>query len=197
MKNKVVLSVCSGSGLIPVSVVNSLMSIEGTGGYMLWDRQMIDQSRNSSLEFADTVDATHLMFIDDDQLFEPDIIAKLLKVDADIACAPVKSRMGKEQLNIFDDELKRIPIEDFSKTQEIYACGMGLTLIKMEKAKKIMKDFTYPFMFGAGEVGGEMKKISEDLMFCVRMQNLGGKIVAVKGIPTGHIGSSNVYWYGK
>lgn len=196
MKNKVIISVCSGSGYIPVPVVASLDSLEckAQTRNIFFGRQMIDESRNCAIKYALENKATHLMFIDDDQLFEPDIIDRLLEVDADVACAPVISRMGKQQINIFDVNLERIPIEDFKETQEIYACGMGLTLIKCEILKKM--NFTYPFMFGAAEVDGKPKKISEDLMFCMKVQAEKGKIVAIKGIKTGHIGNPNVHWYG-
>ena len=192
---RIIIAVCSGSGYIPVPVVASLDSLECKyeTRNIFFGRQMIDESRNCAIKYALEQKATHLMFIDDDQLFEPDIIDKLLAVDADIACAPVISRVGKQQINIFDEKLERIPIEEFTETREIYACGMGLTLIKCSILEKM--NFTYPFMFGAGEIDGKPKKISEDLMFCMRVQDLGGKVVAVKGIKTGHIGNPQAYWY--
>ena len=191
-ENKVIVAVCSGSGLIPVSVVVALDRLElpPKSGKIFFGRQMIDQSRNDAAEFALAKGATHLMFIDDDQLFDADIVMRLLEANTDIACAPVVSRMGKDQLNLFDNDLKRT--KDYDK---VYACGMGLTLVKCTVLKELVDKFKYPFQFATYEHNGENKKISEDLMFCIRAQMADYNVKAVQGIKTGHIGDNIVYYY--
>lgn len=145
---------------------------------------------------------THLLFIDDDMVFEPTTILKMINADRDvIGCVcPKKSDVSTTPLNVSPDHKPDQPI---SERQRI---GAGLLLIKrtalvsmVDTGKLRKQDRPRTRDIGlTGAVFGFFDRIdrhgleplSEDYSFCDRWRGLcNGKVYALFGENIGHIGT--------
>jgi len=99
------------------------------------------RNRNLAIKMALEHEATHILFIDDDTIMQPDILTRLLAHDVDIVTGLYLMRNFPHQPIIFDmaDELGRcihhFPNKDSKGLVEIVACGLGACLIKIEVFK--------------------------------------------------------------
>ena len=149
-------------------------------------RMSIDRMRNLAAEVALDIEATYLLFIDDDVLLPLpfDFLDKLMKLNADIAAADVLIRgypfphmifkWNKDKTGL--TSLLKIPRKKGPLT--CGAVGFSCCLIKTSLLKKLSKPY---FITGVSN--------TEDIYFCVKAQEEvpNVTIVADTSITCGHI----------
>lgn len=144
---------------------------------------------------------THLLFIDNDMSFRPEVVLRLLR--------EAKPVIGSIYTKKTDDTKFCVTLLpgrteiDKSGLCKVAHIGMGLTLIERQAVVKVCEAPTtrryinkHPFtgrmdgpLYGAFEedVGGEFS--SEDFAFCHRWRALGGDVWAIANETIGHIGN--------
>lgn len=194
---RILISVCTNRGL-QAKTMNSLMNLEGefdvicpTEGYT------IAENRNYAAFKACNGKYDYLLFIDDDMVFEPDLLLRLVKNNKDICGVAYHSRGGKGDFKESDimamaeiKEGKYINLEEddspeYKELFEVYAVGTGVMLIKTEvflKTKQPWFEFTY-------HPTGQCKN-GEDWNFCFKVKESGYKIHLDPTLKIGHLGDN-------
>ena len=121
---------------------------------------------------------THLMFTDDDMIYEHDTIEKLLAHDKDIVGGLYKTKY--EEQNDLIEYLDGKKEED--KLFECVALGGGLLLVKTDVFKKVPEPW-FGYKWHAG-----MVTESNDWYFCRKARESGFKIWCDTNVTAKHIG---------
>jgi len=134
-------------------------------------------------------DYTHVLWLDSDMVFQPDIYTDLLDTGKDFVTGIYHARRPGHQSCIFKrcddlDHLERFQ-EYPRETFEIGGCGFGCVLIKTEILKAVQYNFKTCFLPKA--------QFGEDIAFCNRARAMGFKIWCEPTVQCGHIGHITVY----
>lgn len=129
---------------------------------------------------------SHLLFIDDDMVFPPDTLERLLNREKDIVGVIYHSRMfPPTPVIVLEDgsvkEVKEIN-EEMVKCQHV---GTGVLLIKTEVFKKIHR----PWFLADTYLETGMTRIGEDAWFCQQARKAGYEIWCDTTIDIKHIGN--------
>lgn len=148
-------------------------------------------NRNALVEMAKKSDSTHILFIDADMVFEPDVVAKLLDHDKDFVCATACKRDGSgKAIGSFMIGGPDKPTE-YVKGGLIEAkiIGLPLALIKMSVFDKLKKPYFAEPPLDNGDAQGE------DIYFCSNVIASGLKIWCDVDISKklGHTGTKTYY----
>ena len=119
-----------------------------------WRGPSITESRNVIVEKAQSINATHLLFLDSDNVFPPDVIDKLLKHDKDVVGATYLKRIPPY-------ELLGVPLDKPTDNPLIRMKRMptGCLMIKMHVFNQMEKPY-FRMKYKNG------KEYSEDYNFC-------------------------------
>ena len=134
-------------------------------------------------------DYTHVLWLDSDMVFQPDIYTDLLDTGKDFVTGIYHARRPGHQSCIFKrcddlDHLERF--EQYPReTFEIGGCGFGCVLIKTEILKAVQYNYKTCFLPKA--------QFGEDIAFCNRARAMGFKIWCEPTVQCGHIGHITVY----
>ncbi len=150
----------------------------------------LDLSRNRLAARALEIGATHVLFIDADMTFEPDLVERLFKIGADVSAAlyfkksppfvPVPSLLDHPD----DPQLMRpIELPETAGVVDCHVVGMGATLIRREVFESINKPW---FAYEVYERTGEMS-VTEDVTFCRKAREAGFRIACDTRITCGHL----------
>lgn len=151
---------------------------------------VLPRARQMAVEWARSINATHLLCIDDDMKFPPDIAEKLLVHDEGIvACNYVTKGACKPIVHDLDG--KPLTSSDRIGVQEVGWVGFGMVLIKLEA----IKDIPMP-LFEMRWLDDRKDFMGEDFYFCGKARAHGVKIYVDHDASTniGHIGD---YVYGE
>lgn len=178
-------------GLVNWQFASSLMGLQVLPDTrVIWMiRAMIDTSRNNLVQEALKESSyTHLLMIDDDMTFNPDLALKLLEHDVDIVGALAFKRRPDYQPCVYRknlDNKKYFPIlpEVF---QEVDVVGTGGILINLEVFKKLK----YPWFETTYDKEGNHWSVDFD--FCIKARKAGFKIFVDSEVKMGHIGDAEV-----
>lgn len=195
-----------------VSLLQNLQGLANRNVTVTFDLEVgkagIDMPRSMAATRFLKSDMTHLMFIDDDMAFPPDLITKLMDCDVDIVAVPYRKKMNDPLYNFrFFGEV--VQSKENPALIEVYDIATGLMLVKHHVFEKL-KDHVewvleygqddkvgmffrhqvveYEHAEGAGEKGGKAY-MSEDLHFCRLAREAGFKIWAYVDAPTIHYGT--------
>jgi hypothetical protein len=171
---------------IPVSFFNSFVLMEKPDfSFITSDNGPIDTLRNDIVETALKIDATHLLMMDVDQVYDSKTITKLLAHKLPVVGAKVCRRYPP-----FDPIIMKItdegyqPVTDYEDGSlvECDATGTGCILYDMEVFRKL----PYPwFRFQKNPDNGMV--IGEDIGFCQDLKAEGYRIFVDTSVEAGHL----------
>jgi hypothetical protein len=133
---------------------------------------------------------THVLWLDSDMVFEPELLEDLQFSGKDFVTGiahgrrkPFVSCLFK---NIDLDHLELWQLEDYPKeTFEVAGCGMACCLMSTEVIKQVM--------INHGTAFNPIPRYGEDLSFCKRAKEMGFRIWAEPTVRLGHIAHIAVY----
>ena len=191
MENKLIIGLPT-NGNLDYRFASSLMGLQLTPETrVIWQvRSMIDTARNNLvIEALKTIDYTHVLMIDDDHVFEPDVAMRLLAHDVDIVGALAFKRRPDYTPCVYckKEDGKFYPVlpEIF---QEVDILGTGMMLIKMEVLQKLQ----FPYFETYYTKDDEHKHFSVDFDFCMKAKKAGFKIFVDPSVEIKHIGDPEI-----
>lgn len=176
--------------------VASLMTLlkPGVGQFIDCIGGVIHESRNLLVEKALELDATHILFIDDDMVFPPEALIKLLENDVDIVCglafrkvAPYDPVIFKLYENI-DGTIDILAIEKIRQGLiAVDAIGSAFVLIKRRVFEKMEKPW---YKWGDTSFGIYTKSggLGEDISFSLHAKRQGFNVHCDTNLIITHIG---------
>jgi GT2 family glycosyltransferase len=144
------------------------------------------KNRNKIIEKALELKVDHILFLDDDHVFAPQTLNKLLAHDKDIVVGPYLYRSAPFNFVLFDLAQEdgrcrhKFPTKEDSGLVEVVAAGGGCLLVKTSIFQKLQG----PYYFTIGEIVPD--EWSDDIMFYKRVRDAGLKIYADLDTPVGH-----------
>ena len=158
------------------------------------ERMVVDWARNSLARTSkDHLDEytgekyTHLLWLDDDHVFNPDLALRLAVHDKDMVSALYYGRHKPHKPVVYvrdpsDDGYKHFPMIEVPRTLfECDAAGFGAMLMRRDVLDRVPEPW-----FTVDTRGGE------DLAFCVRAKEQGVKIWCDGTYRLGHVGMPEV-----
>lgn len=180
-------------GLRP-EMAQSVLEMVAHGGYdfhilVASEGYTIAENRNYMAVKALNNNSDFLFMADDDMVFPPDTLDKLIADDKDIVSVAYHPRSETGQITKFLDETHVVKLEEtndpkYKTTFETLATGTGVILIKTEVFKKTPRPW---FMFEYFPTG--QCKLGEDWYFCREAKKAGFKVWCNPKIKVGHIGT--------
>jgi hypothetical protein len=166
--------------------------------YMSFD-SLVQRARNDLVKAAVDSEVDDLVFIDCDQDWNPADFFKLLSHDVDVVAAPVVKKSDFEQYNV---KLTREFKVEENGLVEVDGVGTGFMRIRKDALKKIYdasEEYKEPhkpepirMVFNVEILDGEL--CSEDIVFCRKWAEMGGKVYIDPMINSGHSGEKR--WVG-
>lgn len=150
-------------------------------------------ARNMACEEAVKCGAEWLLFIDSDMDFPTDVLDRLKRCDADIACTDMWARGWPS----FRTVMRRkgpdpktglhycVPVDVADGVESVDLCGMACTLIRTSLLVKMKEKFAGQPWFWSGDHG-------EDATFCFKALEMGATIRCDFGIVAGHWGTTRM-----
>ena len=197
---KVLIGTPSYDGRVDVWFANSLVNtvklamqrqVELVPIYMSYD-SLVQRARNDIVRLAVEEDFDDLIFIDSDEEWDPEWIFKLLAFKEEVIGLPVVKKSDDLMFNIkaLDKGLK------FQQNglMEVEAVGTGFMKISKSALQKVW-DVSPEYknegrigrmVFDIKVVNGDL--ISEDIIFCNKWRELGGKVFIEPSMTVNHIG---------
>lgn len=175
---------------------------EGEVRFSLSCSSLVYDARNKLCAQAVNENYDRILWLDSDMDFQPDLLIRLSKTmedtGADIVSGLYFTRRAPIQPVIYEtvgyyhnaeaNEVTphAVPFKEYPKDSvfNISGCGFGGVLMTVDIAKKVTDQFGVPFapILGFGE----------DLSFCLRAEECGGKMVCDSRIKMGHIGLGTI-----
>ena len=132
---------------------------------------------------------THVLWLDSDMTFGPDIVDDLLFCGKDMVCGAFVSRKppyGPCVYSSIDDPGNMIKVENFgTEPFRVDGCGFATVLTSVELLKAVWDRFDTCFR--------PTEDYGEDLAFCDRVKKLGREIWCEPTVRPGHIAHVPVY----
>lgn len=133
---------------------------------------VIAQQRNTLVDQAIAVDATHILWLDSDMHVPTTTVSKLLKHKTHIVAATYSTRVKPQRSVAFIDQYnlnQRLTAE--TGLHSVFAVGMGCMLVDVEVYKTLSKPwFHYQWNEDTQDLSGE------DIYFCKQAQDNGYEI---------------------
>lgn len=207
---KVAIAVPAGDGRFEGVFLHSLRHTEAMVRAYGGQTTLLDCSYNSDLPNARCKlfgaflrsDATHCLWIDSDQGWEPKDFVRLLLAKKDfVAVAGVRKVFPASfAVNVQTDDGKPMAIEQDATNGLLRATGVGMafTCISRACAERMAQhyaDLEFDSADGRAEVGLFLPMIknrhwrSEDLAFCQRWRDIGGEIWIAPEVSLEHVGA--------
>lgn len=150
---------------------------------------ILPQLREKIVEYALSINATHLLFVDSDQTFPKDVLRKLLGHELPVVAANIPTKTtpaaptARRQAETPGGSL--IHSHDKEGLEEVWRIGTGLMLIDMEIFKVL--EPPYFSMYWDSQVEAYR---GEDWVFCEKIQEAGFPIFADHTVSKqiGHLG---------
>ena len=132
---------------------------------------------------------THVLWLDSDMTFKPDIVDDLLFCGKDMVCGAFVSRRpqyGPCVYSSIDDPANMIPVKNFgTEPFRVDGCGFATVLTSTALLKEVWDKF--------GPCFRPTDKYGEDTAFCDRVKQLGREIWCEPTVRPGHIAHIPVY----
>lgn len=133
---------------------------------------VIAQQRNTLVEQAIAVDATHILWLDSDMHIPATAAGKLLLPDVDIVAATYSTRIKPQRSVAFTDQYNLDSrLTALSGLHRVFAVGMGCMMVKIHVYKNLPKPwFQYHWNEDTEDLSGE------DIYFCKLAKDHGYEI---------------------
>lgn len=171
----------------------TLLKLPGTN-YINTVRYIIHESRNLLVKEALEKNATHVLFVDDDMVFPPDALVRLLEKDLDIVCGLAFRRRPPYDpcifVNVNDKDI--FPVEHINEgLMQIDACGSAFVLIKTEVFKAMPEPW---YVWGDTSLGIYTDKggLGEDIAFSLKAKRAGFNVCCDTSLIIQHIGEEEI-----
>jgi hypothetical protein len=172
------------------------------------DNDIADVRNTMVTYWYDSVPTTHLLFIDDDMGFKPELVLDMLSLDKPLVGAAYRQRQDKITWTIGDiisSEIKNTSPE--SMFLEVSAIGGGVMLIRKDVIESMLQ--TLPNLEGPisnsnttvltpvgikrtlrcfDRIETEQGTMGEDFAFCKRYRDCGGEVWASISHDVTHVG---------
>ncbi len=178
---------------IQAQTAESMLNLVAHGGYefhvlIASEGYTIAENRNYIAVQAVNAGSEHLLMVDDDMTFPPDLLDQLLSVQKDIVGVAYHPRAETGQIVKYLDETHAVAIEQSTdpKYKEPFAChatGTGIILIKCS----VFRTMTRPWFAFEYHETGQCKK-GEDWYFCEKAKEFGIETWVDPRIIIGHLG---------
>lgn len=173
----------------PVNLSYALKVVTGT---------TVEDARNKLVEEARNLGAGYILFIDDDVLVPDQTISRMIYVlgndpDCDLltAIVPVKGP-GGEPCVFREGHASSYWGWTFNERFEVDSCGLAACMIRMSAFERLEAPW---FEWVKEKTGpGQEYEMGEDVGFCARLKEAGGKLLADGGILCGHIDETGKVW---
>lgn len=159
-----------------------------------WNESLITRGRNEMAAAFLRSDWSHLFWLDADIEFEPEDVAKVWNLGADIGVAFYAMKLPEKPLSAWKDG-KLVRLEDCPKEPfEVDFAGTGFMVVKREVFEKLAdttewyegpQGKTYAFYLDPIHNHGHE---SEDYHFCRKAREAGFKVIGDPSIRLGHYG---------
>ena len=140
-------------------------------------------------------DFDRVLWLDSDMVFEPDLLTRLnadMDKGLDMVCGYFVGRSAALKPCIYKSLTYEVRGEDIHAAAEPYtdhpqglfevaACGFGAVLTKVSLLKAVMDKYGPPFL--------PVRRLGEDLSFCLRAGQVGAHIYCDSTVSVGHIGT--------
>ena len=132
---------------------------------------------------------THVLWLDSDMTFKPDIVDDLLFCGKDMVCGAFVSRRppyGPCVYTSIDDPAQMQKVENFgTEPFRVDGCGFAAVMTRVDLLDAVWANF--------GTCFRPTEKYGEDLAFCDRVKQLGREIWCEPTVRPGHIAHVPVY----
>ena len=132
---------------------------------------------------------THVLWLDSDMVFGPDIVDDLLFCGKDMVCGAFVSRRPNYRACVYssiEDPDNMIRVENFgTEPFRVDGCGFATVLTSVELLKTVMDRFRTCFR--------PNRRYGEDLAFCDRVKQLKREIWCEPTVRPGHIALVPMY----
>ena len=145
-------------------------------------------ARNKLAQYAMNENFTHVLWLDSDMVFGPNIVDDLLFCGKDMVCGAFVGRRPLFGPCVYTsiDELPMKKVRDFgTEPFQVDGCGMALVLMKTDVLRKVKEQF--------GTCFTPTEKYGEDIAFCDRAKKTGTEIWCEPTVRPGHIAHIPVY----
>lgn len=173
---------------VPATFCQSLAMLEKVGNCAVAFQvgSLIYDSRNQLGKKALEMNADYVLWLDSDMSFSPDLLKRMIELDADFLTGVYYRRSHPytpvlfEELTLSENgncvtrEFREIPKDTF----EVQGCGFGCVLMKSQVLFDVVSKF--------GDMFSPIGKMGEDLAFCYRARECGYEILADPSIELGH-----------
>lgn len=174
-----------------VRFVESLIWLKRSDGvtfeYLYLRRMPIHHARQAAADYATDNGFDAMIFLDDDSLFPPDTIKRLLSHGKQVVTALAYQRKPPHLPCVFElgeDGVLGRPLEGIEKTglRKIDTTGLHVALIKADVFRK-MRAANIRLYFG-----GFDNKVGEDIAFALNCKKVGIQVYTDTDIEVGHLG---------
>ena len=178
---EILIVVCTNRGMQP-QTMQCLIDLNGEFDTLICEEgYTIAENRNYASVQALNGKYEWLLFIDDDMVFEPDLISRLVKNNKDVCGVTYKPRCDDSSKKTFHETHRNNLKSD--KLFETDAVGTGIMLIKT----KILLDIKRPW-FDFEWYDNGCCKMGEDWIFCKKAIEAGYKVWCDPTSEVGHLG---------
>lgn len=197
MEPKILIGTCTSDYIRPQTVTSlveardKLLQMGYAVAYSIQEGGYKPHNMNRLAKMAQEEGFTHLMSIDNDMVFPPSGIIRLLDADKDIVGANYNQRttgLSGDQpiatVKFADNNGKLISHEIPKHLFKCHTLGLGFVLIKTSVFDKLDK----PYFRDAEDAKGEHH--TEDVEFFIKCQEAGFDVWCNPTIQVGHIGKS-------
>lgn len=149
---------------------------------------MIYHARNKIAQMAMNEDFTHVLWLDSDMTFNPDIVDDLLFCGKDMVCGAFVGRRPPYgpcvYTSIADFPMEKVRVFG-TEPFRVAGCGFAAVLTKVDVLRAVKERF--------GTCFTPTEKYGEDIAFCDRVNQLGIEIWCEPTVRVGHIAHIEVF----
>lgn len=182
------------AGEVPVDFINCIDRIKSNHevARLYIPRSIVHIAREQAADRAIQEGYDALLFLDDDMVFEPNIIDVLTEVSAPVVSAPCFKRSYPyepcfyEKLEVDGNRIMAYPFSFLDMPDKPFSAvsaGTACMLIKTDVFRKMQKPYFLPLPYAG-----------EDLTFCMRLGKLGIGVLIQPKARVGHLETRAVYF---